>query len=1111
MPKSLSKHVGQLQEYLFQGNERNEDIALSYFRNLYGETFKRQSDAANADGYVPGHFLLELKGNANDWYQGLFQGLAYLNKGLSYSLLVVVAKRFLAVWQVSAIPEEIRAEISEERIAPNAIGRKYARKYAAKKAQLLRKACWYRPEIFGDLFGRNTEHFQDAIKAFEKTLDEKKKVRQSVTLQNFVSVLDEMKQFFDQTQRIKTVRAFYSMIYGPWDESSVLVPSNRYDDRATLGGAEITDLIPQKRPLFKEFVENRRVALKADENIDDFFSRYDEALDRVDKNFRVRNGIFFTDLDLSKFVMWLVKQKIPNLGRNHLVIDPACGSGNLVTNWRSPLELRHKVVSEIEPELLYAVEQRMKGDQWHNGKFTVVPKVSENKGLNFLDKSAKEYIEILKKYLIEKGQKPNRPLAFLCNPPYRSDDDQSADTVPYKVNEAIAEIIGKDAVSERYCCFLAQMKLVCKEAPENGIPEDSVLLLFSKAAWLTRRPMFQQVRRAIVGSFEDLGGILVNGKEFFDIKGSFPIAFTMWRFRGDGVLDSERNVPLLDLTWMKKSSVSSIPWSNSDQVESSCVELTTDIRARKIFVDQERLWIKDWLNQTMTDFKRSRRREEIGDKSAGGLPRGDHRRDNTKAYGETGGAIVGFMDDLTPCRVKKGRPGIPWFRLNSQFMDCRKTRCYSGPPTHFGYSAFDFESARKVFLWYSLARTFEQEGYPMWVDAMEMWVPTVGKKFSQLLLEYSFAIGYAENECAEAVFPANNPASGAIEVYCDNPMTPHNPNSFWLKTMKPAISGAQSKTVCELIEAVDVLFAQWKKLFKSKKELIATYNRQYFVEQGRLRVGAGIVQIKDYAVENDERQLLDAYQVVQKSLRSAKSEFNQLLTSEAGINYFGDTKPAHKAASSRFVPKTKFDKVIERRLMLSAILIEQSKGDPNFGLTKFVKLFYLSDVTNHMQLETSYYRQAAGPLDPRALYNETIGLIPVAKRHACFETVKEGGLIRFVARNNHAELVKRARETLKKELPGIEKLVALLRPATTDQSEIIATLFACWNDLLLEEKKITDEMLVKEFLKNWHPNKKQYAKTRLLGAIKWMKEHRLVPAGASSHTITKWNEPDVLL
>jgi hypothetical protein len=101
--------------------------------------------------------------------------------------------------------------------------------------------------------------------------------------------------------------------------------------RHTLNGELITDLLPAKRRQFKEYVENRYIHLSPGESKDDFFARYDEALDAVDRNFRIRNGIFFTDLDLSKFVMWFVKRDLPDLGKNYLVIDPACGSGNLVT------------------------------------------------------------------------------------------------------------------------------------------------------------------------------------------------------------------------------------------------------------------------------------------------------------------------------------------------------------------------------------------------------------------------------------------------------------------------------------------------------------------------------------------------------------------------------------------------------------------------------------------------------------------------------------------------------------------------------------------------------------------------------------------------------------
>ena len=265
-----------------------------------------------------------------------------------------------------------------------------------------------------------------------------------------------------------------------WNETSVVNISNRASDQATLGGELISDLVPGKRLEFKEFVESCSIELDSENCYDNFFAHYDEALDAADRNFRIKHGIFFTDLDLSRFVMWIVRQHVPELGKHYFVIDPACGSGNLVTNWRSPLELRHKVVSEIEPELLFAVERRMKGDAWHNGKFTVVPKVSENRGLNFLDCSAKEYLDQIRLALEEKGLEPDKPLAFLCNPPYRSDDDQAASAISYKVHQSIINLTGVDAANERYCCFLAQMKLICEAAEFKRIARRFLALAIHK-------------------------------------------------------------------------------------------------------------------------------------------------------------------------------------------------------------------------------------------------------------------------------------------------------------------------------------------------------------------------------------------------------------------------------------------------------------------------------------------------------------------------------------------------------------------------------------------------------------------------------------------------------
>lgn len=1112
MAKTLPSHKKGLQDYLLQPSERNEDLALSYFRHLYKNEFRRQSDAANADGYVEGHFVLELKGDTKHWYQGLFQGLAYERKGLRFTIVIVCAKGFLAAWSTDDIPEDLRSAVLEESGPPSSVGAKCARRFARRRQELLRTALWYQPEIGGELFLRTPQSFIDATNSFEFTLRKQRKVRQPITLKNFPHKLKEMRQFFDPDMPIKAVRAFYAMIYGPWDTHSSVTLNQRREDRATLGGIEISNLLPNRRSSFKAFVDRHIIELGDGENTDDFFSRFDAALDVVDSDFRVKHGIFFTDLSLSKFAMWLVKQKVPNLGKNYLVIDPACGSGNLVTNWRSPLELRHKVVSEIEPELLHAVEQRMKGDQWHNGKFTVVPKVSENIGLNFLDKSAGEYLSILQRYLAEKGHKADKPIAFLCNPPYRSDDDQTAASADYDVHDTIVEAVGKDAASERYCCFLAQMRLICQAAADSGMPDESILLLFTKAAWLTDRAIFQRVRSLILGSFEDIGGVLVNGKEFFDLKGTFPIAFTMWRFRGENSgLDSNRSISLTDLTHLTRAEVKNLPWGNQAHLDQKCAELLSHVQSIEVRLGANREGIRDWLGQTMLDFKRARRKSELSSKHVGGLPRNDRRVQNTKAYGESDGGVLGFMDDLTPCRTAKGESGFPWFRLNPQFMDVRKNRLFSGPPTHFGYCARSLPEAEKCFIWYALARTFASEGYPMWVDALELWKPEIDDGERLKVARYAFAIGFAENECVEAVFPSGNPIASAAEIRAVNPMSPLNPLSFWSVTIANHFRGDGKSIPDELVGKVNEVFRLWKKELKGKVELIAEFDEPYFVGPGRLTIQAGLIQIRAYAVSRDSSALIQAIDAMNLCLKRAKRDFLRLVTSKYELNYFGKESALPIPSSVlEFNPRTRFDHVVERRLALAGMLISESREDPHFGVTKFAKLFYLADVANEMELGTDYQRHAAGPLDPRALYNSEVGVLGIGKRHDYFDTLSRGAMTRFVTKRNFESLVRKATQVFGPKLGKIKELVEKLRNLTTEQAEIVATLYACWNDILIAKRLVSDTVVCEEFLKRWHPKKARFPVRRLQKALVWMRGRGIVPLGKGKPTCDRNDQDEIL-
>ena len=1135
MSKTLPDHIEGLFEYLSSSDEKaNEDLVLKYFRKTFGKDFTRQEEADRSDGYVPGHFVLELKGKTNDWLAGLFQGIAY-RKNLDFGVVVVVAKGLLALWALEDLGEELIQEVLKEKGAPNAIGKRLSLKYKDKRTQLLKKSAYQFPsEYLGGLFKGGSSVLLKEIDSFEKTLQKRKKVRHKITTKNFTTILKQMNEYFDPKMQMKTVRAFYSMVFG-WHESSVLEISTKRPDQATLGGETIEHLIPGKRDKFKKFVESHYIHLNDNENEDDFFAMYDQALDAVDPKFRIKHGIFFTDLDLSKFVMWSVRKELGDIGKNYLVIDPACGSGNLVTNWRSPLELRHKVVSEIEPELLYTVEQRMKGDKWHNGKFTVVPKVSENTGLNFLDKSADEYVDTIKKYLTEKGQKANKPIAFLCNPPYRSDDDQAADSVKYKVHPSILELTGKDGSAERYSCFLAQMRLICEKAEESGLPEDSLLLLFTKAAWLTKRPVFESIRKNICSVFEDVGGMIVNSQEFFDVKGKFPIAFTMWKYKGANAgLDPNRPIELLDMTWLKKFQLTEIDWVDNDSVEKKCGLLTKDEKAKTISFGLEIPNIKEWSGLTRFDFQREKRKAEKTDSNFKcGLPSGDERHGRKKTLGECDGEFIGFMDDLTPCRINKNSDGKPWFYLENRFMRSRAFRCLSGPPDKYAYSASTPEITKKVFTWFALGRVFASHGYPMWVDADEMWPVIAPPRLEDRLTKLSFAIGFAENECIETIFPAGNPVKRAKEIRISNPLTPLDASSFWSQEMASFFKAKGTDPEDKLVSATSQIFNAWKKRLSNKKEIYVDYKTPYFVGDGILGIGAGLVQIRDFAKENNDEDLLRLFENMNLALKETKDEFKNLLHQKNGFNYFeinekklNSAVVSNEAISDTVKPRKGFDHVLDLRLALACKIVEDMSDTKEFSRVKFAKAFYLADVMSGVDLKTEYTREAAGPLDQRALYNEKIGIESIAVKNGYFETEKKKGKEFDFVQYSKGKNLRSGAETFEALFKGkteeINKIIKLTSPMSRDQIEIVATLFASWNDLLISKRKFEDQDIFKEFKDRWHPEKSKkfqsikgkkprFTDKQLVDALAWMKEKGLVPKGSGKKTKAKHSKNDDLI
>jgi hypothetical protein len=71
--------------------------------------------------------------------------------------------------------------------------------------------------------------------------------------------------------------------------------------------------------------------------------------------------------------------------------------------------------------------------------------------------------------------------------------------------------------------------------------------------------------------------------------------------------------------------------------------------------------------------------------------------------------------------------------------------------------------------------------------------------------------------------------------------------------------------------------------------------------------------------------------------------------------------------------------------------------------------------------------------------------------------------------------------------------LAKFRKSTWEQCEIISTLYAVWNNRIIKNETITDELLKQDFLA-WDLQKKKYI-SRLDNALQWMRDKEVIPDG----------------
>ncbi|HAT1773646.1 TPA: N-6 DNA methylase [Legionella pneumophila] len=195
------------------------------------------------------------------------------------------------------------------------------------------------------------------------------------------------------------------------------------------------------------------------------------------------------------------------------------------------------------------------------------------------------------------------------------------------------------------------------------------------------------------------------------------------------------------------------------------------------------------------------------------------------------------------------------------------------------------------------------------------------------------------------------------------------------------------------------------------------------------------------------------------------------------------------------------------RLALATLVVKSLANSKTFGKTKFAKVFYIADMMCEQDLGTKYYREVAGPVDYNVLYNPDHKIEILAEKHHYFTIKKTGKRYSYILGKNIEESEEYGGHFFGDNLNELKRIIQKFQKLNTEQAEMIATLFACWNDLLLDKKNITDELIINEFQNNWDVSKKRFETRRLFRALEQMREHAIIPKGIKGHTFKKLEKP----
>lgn len=163
------------------------------------------------------------------------------------------------------------------------------------------------------------------------------------------------------------------------------------------------------------------------------------------------------------------------------------------------------------------------------------------------------------------------------------------------------------------------------------------------------------------------------------------------------------------------------------------------------------------------------------------------------------------------------------------------------------------------------------------------------------------------------------------------------------------------------------------------------------------------------------------------------------------------------------------------------------------------KVIYLLNTYLGLNLSVQYYRYKHGPYDIMLdSYIDTL-----VENGWCVKTVSNGAENLEVG-PNYGAFEEEYGSYFSKYDAEIRNCIQFVQPMKRSQIERVATIFAVWNDMILDGKSTpTDAEIVSEVMSGWTENKANFAYDTWLGTLNKMRSNGIIPKGQGRHTLPR--------